>query len=447
MGKQRDLRDARSVEQTFFRYVFQNILGMIGMSAYILADTFFISRSAGADGITALNLVLPVYSFIFAIGSMIAVGSATRFRICRAREDDNADRFFFNAVFFAVAFGILFMLAGIFAPEKVLTLMGGDRSIVAVGKSYTRIFLLFAPFFMCNQIFNAFVRNDGSPSLAMAATLLSSLFNIVMDYVLIFPCGLGMTGAALATAFSPVVGILICCIHFVSRNNTVRLTPCMPSFPRLAYACQLGISAFVGEMASGITTLIFNMLILNLAGNTGIAAYGIIANTSIVAVSVFNGISQGTQPLFSNSYGKGDRRAVRKFLSMAVITSVVFALLIILAAVIFAEPIAGIFNSEGNRELAAYAVPGIRIYFAGFLFAGFNIAGAGFLSATEKAGWSFAVSVMRGVIAISICAVILSMLFGMTGVWLAFPVAEGLTAILTGIAVAKNTKAPDSGVS
>ena len=103
-------------------------------------------------------------------------------------------------------------------PDKLIALLGGDAEIVAVGKNYTRIFMSFAPFFMWNYICNAFVRNDGNPSIAMAATLFSSLFNIVFDYVLMFPLGLSMEGAALATALSPVVGILICCIHFRSEN-------------------------------------------------------------------------------------------------------------------------------------------------------------------------------------------------------------------------------------
>ena len=113
----------------FVKYVSQNILGTIGVSAYILADTFFISQSEGADGITALNLVLPVYSLIFAIGSMIGVGSATRFALGRARGDEKADRYFSNAVFWAILLGICFMIPGMGMPDKVLSLLGGDARI------------------------------------------------------------------------------------------------------------------------------------------------------------------------------------------------------------------------------------------------------------------------------------------------------------------------------
>lgn len=427
-----------SVVKLFTKYVSQNILGMIGISFYILADTFFISRAEGADGITALNLVLPLYSLIFAIGAMIGVGSATRFKILRSRQDANADTYFTNALFFTCVFGAFFMIAGAFFPEKIVAALGGDRRIVEVGAPYTRIFMLFAPCFMWNHIFNAFVRNDGAPSLAMTATLSSSLFNIVMDYVLMFPLKMGMVGAALATAVSPIVGVIICSTHFLSGENTIRFRAVLPSLKKLVQSCQLGVSAFVGEISSGVTTAVFNMLILGLAGNVGVAAYGVVANTSLVAVSVFNGVSQGSQPLLSEFYGRGDKAAVKKVLRLGVVTALVMAVGMITLVFCNAGEIAAIFNSEKDVQLAAYAASGLRLYFTGFVFAGFNIVGTGFLSATEKVGWAFAASMLRGFIAIIICALILSVCFGMTGVWLAFPAAELVTAVVTGIALGRS---------
>lgn len=433
-----------SVQKTFFKYVSQNILGMIGISLYILADTFFISVAQGANGITALNLVLPVYNLIFAFGAMMGVGSAIRFKVLRARGEESADYYFSNAIFFALIIGSIFMILGGCFPEKVVQFLGGDAAIVAVGAPYTRIFMLFTPFFMWNHICNAFVRNDGNPTIAMLATLSSSLFNIVMDYVLMFPLGLGMVGAALATAVSPVVGIMVCTIHFFSKKNTVKFLWRLPSIKRWFQSCQLGVAAFIGEFSSGVTTIVFNTLILKLAGNVGVAAYGVIANTSLVAVAVFNGVSQGTQPIFSEHYGKGNTTEVKKVLRLGMLTSVVLATIIIVFTHVFAAPIAGVFNQEQDVKMASYAVRGMKLYFIGFLFAGFNIVGTGYLSAVEEAKWAFAASVLRGVVAISACAVLLSAVLGMTGIWLAFPAAEFLTAIVTGAAIVR-TKEKMSG--
>lgn len=427
-----------SVERKFIKYVSQNIVGMIGISAYILADTFFISQAEGARGITALNLVLPLYSLIFAIGSMTGVGAATKYSIQRARGHEDADDFFSNAIIFSLGISVIFVLLGIFVPDKMVGLLGGDAEIIAVGTPYTRFFMVFAPFFMLNYIFGAFVRNDGNPSLAMAATLASSIFNIIMDYVLMFPLKMGMAGAALATGLSPVVGVIVCSFHLFSTKSSVRFRMIRPDGKKLLQSWQLGISAFIGEMSSGVTTIVFNFLILGMTGNDGVAAYGIVANIAIVATAIFSGIAQGTQPLFSDFYGKNDKKAIKKTRNMAVAAAIILAVIVVLATNILTDQIVAVFNSDQNQIMSAYAAEGVRLYFIGFLFAGFNIVGSGYLSATEAAGWAFLTSIMRGFAAIIICAFVLAMIFGMTGIWLAFPAAEFITAMVMVVAIVKS---------
>lgn len=418
------------MKKQFAKYVSQNMLGMVGMSLYILADTYFISKAVGSDGITALNLVLPVYNLIFAIGSMIGVGSAIRYVVEKNKGEKSCESYFFHALLWCLMISVIFVLIGIFIPDKLVGLLGGDAEIINTGKNYTRIFMLFTPFFMCNYVCNAFVRNDGAPSIAMCATLFSSLFNIVFDYILMFPLGLGMEGAALATGVSPVIGILICCIHFRSDKCSVRLCPVIPSVKRLVYSCQVGVSSFVAEISSGVITIVFNMIILRLAGNIGVAAYGVVANTSLVAVALFNGIAQGSQPLISDYYGKGQSKNVSTLLKMAIATSISVAVLLILFIYTCAPFVTSVFNSEHDKQLAAYAEIGLRLYFTGFLFAGINIVGSAILSAVESVKYAFVASIMRGFVAITIFAFVLSAAFGMTGVWLAFPVAEFVTMFI-----------------
>jgi putative MATE family efflux protein len=420
-----------NIGRQFAKYVSQNVLGMVGMSLYILADTFFISKAVGADGITALNIVLPVYNLIFAIGAMIGVGSAIRFAVGRGCKDVNCDKYFFNAIFFALIFGIIFAVAGISIPNQIVSLLGGDDMIVAVGAPYTRIFMAFAPFFMWNHICNAFMRNDGAPFTAMMATLLSSIFNIIFDYILMFPLGMGMNGAALATAISPLIGILICCTHFKSSKCTIKFKATAPSVKRLLRACQVGVSAFVGEISSGVITVAFNMIILRIAGNVGVAAYGVVANTALVAVSMCNGVAQGSQPLISEAYGISDGKTVKKLVAMGLGTVLAMTALIMIFVSAFARQIADIFNSRQIPELTEYAALGLRLYFVGFLFAGINIVGTAALSAVEAAKSAFVASVLRGFVAILIFAFTLPAFLGMSGVWLAFPAAELVTMAVT----------------
>ena len=429
-----------NLTKQYFKYVSQNIFGLLGTSCYILADTYFISQAAGTDGVTLLNLCLPIYNLIFAFGSMIGLGSATRYTILQAQGDARAQRYFSNAIFSACILSVPFLLAGIFCPEALLRLMGGDAEIVALGVGYTRIFLLFTPFFMCNYIVSAFTRNDGDPSLAMVATLSGSLFNVVFDYIFMFPMGLGLPGAALATAVSPVLSICICSRHFFKKSNTLRFLRRAPSIRLLAQSCPLGVSGFVGELSSGVTTTVFNLLLLRLSGNVAVAAYGVIANFALVATAIFNGVAQGAQPLVSACYGKNDSQGARKLLFLGTGTALALAAVLYSVVVGFTDPLVAVFNSEKSLQMAAFAHTGMRVYFMGYFFAGFNIVAAGYLGAVNRPAEASATSLCRGMAAIVVCSLVLSALFGMNGVWAAFPASEALTALLTVILLLKKKK-------
>ena len=420
-----------NLTKQFFKYVSQNIFGLLGTSCYILADTYFIAQAAGTDGVTLLNLCLPIYNLIFAFGSMVGLGAATRYAILRAQGDARAQRYFSNAIFSVCILAVPFMLVGIFRPDGLLRLMGGDADIVALGMNYARIFLMFTPFFMCNYVVASFVRNDGDPSLAMVATLSGSLFNVVFDYIFIFPMGLGLPGAALATAISPILSIAVCSAHFIKKSNTITFVRKAPSVRLLAQSCQLGISGFVGELSSGVTTTVFNFLLLRLAGNVAVAAYGVVANFALVATAIFNGVAQGAQPLVSQCYGKNEMAGARKLLLLGCGTALGLAALLYGVVFGYTDVLTALFNSENSALMAEFAHSGMRIYFVGYFFAGCNIVAAGYLGAVNRPAEASITSLCRGMVAIVVCSLVLSALFGMNGVWAAFPVSEAITLSLT----------------
>lgn len=427
-------------KKSLYQYIAPNILAMVGMSCYILADTFFIATSQGTNGITALNLALPIYGLIFAIGSMIGTGSAIRYTLAKATGQQEAKKYFSNALIWDAIVSVIFIAAGLFFPGQVMRVMGADAVIETIGIPYIRIVLCFTPFFMMNYAFTAFVRNDNAPHIAMAATLFSSLFNIVFDYVFMFPLGMGMTGAALATAVSPIVSILICMVHYLSPKSSVSFHFMVPSVKMLISSCSLGVVAFVGEIASAVTTMVFNFVLLGLDGNTAVAAYGVIANTALVGTAIFNGVSQGLQPLASEAHARGEEHEKHQILVKSIVTGIALAIVLIAGVWFFASDITSAFNSEHSAQLAAYAIPGIRIYFIGFFAAGINIICAGFLSATDHAKESSIVAISRGIIAIIIFALVLPTFLGITGVWLAFPAAEAVTLLLAIVMIKKISK-------
>ena len=330
----------------FIKYASLNVLGMIGLSCYILADTFFISKGLGAEGLTALNLAIPVYSFIHGSGLMIGMGGGTRYSILKSQNrQKDMNQVFTNA---AVAFLLpaLFFCAGLFFSAPLTHLLGANETVFEMTQTYLRVILFFAPAFMLNNLLLCFVRNDGAPQLSMLAMLMGSFSNILLDYIFIFPCKMGIFGAVLATGFAPLISILILSTFFFQKKNHFHLEKCRISSGLIRHICSDGLPSLITELSSGIVIIIFNMIILNLQGNTGVAAYGIIANISLVVISVYTGIAQGIQPILSSSYGKGDRTAVHSILRYALITMLAISVLVYLGIFFGAEQITAIFTAK-----------------------------------------------------------------------------------------------------
>ncbi len=204
----------------FAKYASLSVCGMIGLSCYILADTFFVAQGLGSSGLAALNLAIPVYNLLAGIGQMLGMGGAIKYTICRSqKQDGQADRMFMNTLYLAVIASVGFVLLGLFGAEFVTGLLGADEQIYDMTLVYIRVLCLFAPAFMLNYVLQSFVRNDGAPHLAMAALISGSFVNIVLDYVFIFPMGMGMFGAVLATGFSPITGIVILLPYLLGKKR------------------------------------------------------------------------------------------------------------------------------------------------------------------------------------------------------------------------------------
>ena len=421
----------------FRRYAAPGVLGMIGISCYIRADTFFVAKGTGSLGLAALNIAILAYNLMNGLGLMVGVGGATHYSLCRAQGDAaEADRTFTHTLLLGLCIALVFVLTGTFGVVPLSRLLGANAETLDMTAVYLRLLLCFAPFFVTNNIMIAFVRNDGEPGRAMAGMIAGSLFNIVFDWVFIFPCGLGMFGAALATGASPLVSLLALSGHLrrPSRGFHLRRERLRPRLlPRI---CAPGLSSLVSELASGITLLLINLVLLRIAGNTAVAAYGVIANLALVESAIFTGLSTGVQPLISRS-AEADRR---RLLRWTVTTALVISALMYVLVFVFASPITAVFNSEHDPALAACAVPGLRIYFAGFLAACINIIAAAYFSAAGQASRGFIISLVRSIIAIPPVLFALSALLGVTGVWLTFPAVEALACVLSLLFILRSPK-------
>lgn len=418
--------------KTFIKYVSLSVMGMIAISGYILADTFFVSKGIGIDGLTALNLAIPVYNFIHGTGLMLGMGGATKYAINKSKnEKEQGNIVFTNTVYLGIISATIFMAIGGFLSEKLTILFGADDTVFVMTNTYLKVLLLFSLAFIFNDIFLCYIRNDGSPKLSMIAMIFGSLSNVALDYVFIFPCHMGIFGAILATGLAPIISVLILSIHFIRNKNNFKFAKTFLLWQISKSNIVLGFPSLVVQLSSGIVMIIFNFIILRITGNVGVAAYGIVANISLVVVAIFSGIEQGVQPLVSTTYGNNNKNGLRKLILYTVFSVLTFATVVYLILYLSVENIVDIFNDKNNIELSKIAIKGIRLYFVATVCVGFNIVFAMLFTATEKAFPAHITSLLRGIVLIIPVAFLCSHLWNMTGVWLSYPITEALVFIIT----------------
>lgn len=204
----------------FATYASLNVLGMIGLSCYILADTFFVAQELGTNGLAALNLAIPAYSLLHGGGLMLGMGGATQYTILKSQHDlHRANRAFTVTIILAMIFSAALFVTGVFLSGPIAEALGADKDVFDMCQTYPKVLLLFSPLFVVNNIMLCFVRNDGAPQLAMVAMVSGSLANIVLDYIFIFPLNMGIFGAVLATGFAPIISLMVLSV-FSFREKT-----------------------------------------------------------------------------------------------------------------------------------------------------------------------------------------------------------------------------------
>ena len=410
----------------FIQYTVLNVLGMLGLSCYILADTFFVSKGLGADGLTALNLAIPIYSFVHGSGLMLGVGGAAKYAVLQGqRARDEANKTFTNTLCLTMILALLFMGIGACCSEKVTGFLGADAQVFDMTNIYLKVILLFAPAFMLNDVFICFVRNDGNPRLAMLAMLAGSFSNIIFDYIFIFPCRLGIFGAVLATGFAPVISMAVLSVHRKKKNHFLFLR-CGMQWDLTGKIVALGVSSLITEVSSGIVMIVLNFIILGIQGNLGVAAYGVVANLALVVGAIHTGVAQGMQPLVSRASGLRDGKTMKLLLKYAMCAMTVIAALIYAGLFVWAEPIAMVFNSEGNALLQSIAVTGLKLYFTAVWFIGFNVVLSMYFTATENPVPAQVISILRGIVLVIPIAFVMAYLWELNGVWLTMVVTEGV---------------------
>lgn len=421
----------KPIRNDLIRYILANVISSIGVSIYILIDTFFISKGMGAEGLAALNLALPVFNFLNGFGLMLGMGGGSKFSMLYCRtERIETDRIFTNTFISMLAVSAVFEITGIFFSEQFTHLLGADTVIFRLSHDYLKTILLFSPAFLMNNIMACFMRNDCAPRLAMLGMLSGSLANIILDYVFIFKLGMGMRGAALATCISPFVSMSIMSIHIITGWNAFSLRMMRPSWSIIKEIVSLGLHSFFTEISGGLVLMIFNFVIYRLMGNTGIAAYGVIANIGIVFTAIFVGLSSGIQPLLCRYHGRKDNAAIKYTLRLSIRTAIALAALSYVLIYTQTSNIVSLFNSSGDSKMQEIAENGLRIYFLFMPFMGINTIMSVFFMSDEMPHSAQFISLLRGTFLVIPAAFIAYFLQSIGLVWLAVPISELLTMVM-----------------
>ncbi len=415
--------------KVFGAYLLPSICSAVFVSVYVITDTVMVGHGVGSVGLTALNILLPLFSVYFAFGYLFGTGGSVLMSVAAGAGDRRrADGIFTLSLIMLFITGAVLTAAGMIFFDPLVYAMGADDESYPLVYEYGRILVPSAFVYMLSPFMQSFVRNDGAPSRAMAGSAVGSLLNVFLDYIFIFPMGMGMTGAITATVIGNITNILITSSHFLSKKNNIHINMKAVDAGAVPKILSSGAAAFFGEFANAAAVLIYNVTILRYLGSEGIVIYSVITNTLIVVNSVLNGVSNAAQPIISYNVGAGRRERGESVYKTGLITAILFAAAMYVFIFIYAKYCIYAFVPADEAPLAN-GIPALRIYFSGCVFQAVSLFTAAYFQAAVYPARALTVGLMRGLFVCAAMVLLLPMIFGGEAVWFAAPVTEIITAV------------------
>ncbi len=405
---------------------------MIFLSLYIMVDGVFVANLISAHALSAINIVVPMMTLYIAVGTMLGTGgNAICARLLGEGKAHEAKEKFSLFCATGLTIGIALALLTQMFLEDIIYALGANDETFAFCYEYLFIISLFAPVAILQSIFEHALIASGRPGIAFTALVLGGMTNLILDYVLLVYFHMGMYGVALATALGWLVPTVIGLrffgagrtelpLHFVKFSIHIR---------SILSACGNGSSEMVTHLATGVTTFLFNITMLRMAGNDGVAAITVVLYAQIIINALFMGFSMGIAPVFSFYYGAMSRSKLRKLFTICVRFVGGASVVLVLVAFAMNESLAGMFL-ETSSTAYALTVDGFYIFALGFAFSGMNIFASGLFTAYSNGKVSAFISFFRTFFFIGVSILVLPHFIGLTGVWLAVPVAECLACIM-----------------
>lgn len=409
------------------KFAIPSMVMMLFSSMYIIVDGVFISRVLGTIALSAVNMLYPIISLEMAIGIMIASGgSAIIAKKLGEKKEQEARSDFSFLVLVALVAGIIIALLGVIGMDAVLSMLGVSSLQYEFCHTYGIILFFFAPMFILQTVFQVFFITSGRPTLGLAVTVIAGITNMVLDYLLLVPLHMGIAGTAVATGIGYCIPAITGLVFF-SKNRTSHLHFTKPSFSRsvLLKTIGNGSSEMVTNLANAITTFLFNYTFMRYWGENGVASITIVMYFQYVLTAIYFGYANGVAPVISFKYGSGEKDQLHRIIQ----SSLCFIIICSVASYVLSHMVSGLVISVfANRNSAVYQITyeGIKIYSIGFTLMGINIFISALFTALSDGKTSAIISFTRTFLFLSVMILVLPVIWGQSGVWLAVPVAEAL---------------------
>lgn len=415
----------------FFKFTIPSIVSMWIFSLYTMVDGIFVAHGVGSHALGAVNLSMPFVSLIFTIGILLATGTSTVLSLALGQGDEERARNYFNQNLAVVIVLSLALTAAVLLNlDRVAIFLGATGDLLPLVKEYVAIIACFSVFFTVSYNLEVQVKADGAPHVSTIGVLSCAIMNVVLDYVFVMHFHWGVWGAALATGLAQVTSTVVFVIYFIRHPAPLRFGKFKPDFGAYRRIIPLGTSDGLSEFSNGLVIFLFNHTILQVVGNDALTSYTIISYVNTLVLMTMIGTAHGIQPLSSFHLGAGERHLCHKFLSYGVKLVSAAGVFFFAVCQLFAGPIVGLFL-EGGDPLFAYTVTALRLYSTCFLLMGFNVVISGFFTAMEHPFPALTISFGRGLVLISGCLMVLSVVLGDVGIWLSPLVSEGICLVIT----------------
>lgn len=419
------------ISSIFFQYAIPSVLGMIAVSSAGIVDGFFIGNFVGSHGLAAVNISLPVFALLFGLSLMLAIGSSVVSGKLMGQGATKSASNIFTKAFLSIGVFSVAICALLFVNiDTILHLFGATPELAEVAIQYLSVMLPFMPFFMIGIVLNYFVKVDSRPMLAFAALLVVAAINIVLDWYLIAYLSLGIFGAALATGLSYLSLIVVLLPHFFSKKATLRFVKPIGGYIEIVKASWNGASEFVNEISVGITTLIFNLIMIKTFGVEGVAAFAVINYILWIGVMISFGISDSLQPIISKNYGARKPQRIEGFLKLAFFCVTAAGLVMALLITTIPSDLVSIFLKDNEQQTVQIVLEFASLIWPAFLFIGINLTISAYFTAMHKPIQSATIAILRSLVLPLFFISTLPLIFGTNGIFLAIPVAELVTFVV-----------------